>query len=93
MSDQQRVEIRLSEEAQSLFAVYQGYTGATPEDYIEALVAKTLPTLKALVEALEEAGEDGDAVMELFGRKMAETMLLHQNGGKEGTQAPAAANA
>ncbi len=75
MSDQSTVEIRLSEDAQALFSAYQGYTGATPAEYIEALVNKTLPTLKALVEALEEAGQDGDAVMELFGRKMAETVL------------------
>jgi hypothetical protein len=89
MSDQSTVEIRLSEEAQALFSAYQGYTGASPADYIEALVSKTLPTLKALVEALEEAGQDGDAVMELFGRKMAETMLQQQGD----NQAAAAANA
>ncbi|MEH6470642.1 MAG: hypothetical protein V7752_05265 [Halopseudomonas sp.] len=88
MSDQQTVEIRLNDEAQALFAAYQGYTGATAEDYIEALVVKTLPTLKALVEALQEAGEDGDAVMEIFGRKMAESVLQQQ----QAAQDPAAAN-
>lgn len=80
MTDPATVDIRISDEAQALFSAYQGYTGATPQAYIEALVDKTLPTLKALVAALEEAGDDGDAVMELFGRKMAETMLAQQGG-------------
>ncbi len=88
MSDSSTVEIRLSEDAQALFSAYQGYTGATAAEYIEALVSKTLPTLKALVEALEEAGQDGDAVMELFGRKMAENVLQQ----KDAIQATAASN-
>ena len=72
------IQIRLSEQAQPLFQAYQQFTGVTPESYIEALVDKTLPTLQALVEALQEAGEDSEAVMELFGRKMAESMLAQQ---------------
>lgn len=75
MADQQKLTITLSDEAKSLFDEYQRYTGTTPDAYIEALVDKTLPTLKALVDAFQEADGDGDAVMELFGRKMAESML------------------
>ena len=78
MSDQSTVKIRLSDEAQALVSAYQGYTGTSPEEYIATLVDKTLPTLKALVESFEEAGSEDGAVMELFGRKMAETMLQQQ---------------
>lgn len=78
MSDQQTVEIRLSAEVQALLSAYQGFTGETPQNYIEALVGKTLPTLRALVDALREAGEDGTAVMEIFGRNMAATVLKQQ---------------
>jgi hypothetical protein len=75
MSDQYKLTLTLSDEAKALLGAYQGYTGTTPEAYVETLVDKTLPTLKALVDAFEEADGDGDAVMELFGRKMAESML------------------
>ncbi len=75
MADQQNVTINLSDKALALFTEYQRFTGTSPEAYIEALVDKTLPTLNALVEAMHEASDDSDAVMELFGRKMAESML------------------
>lgn len=79
MSDQPTVEVRLTDEALALFNAYQGYTGTTAGQYIESMVDKTLPTLKALVESFDEVGKDGDdAVMELFGRKMAESMLQQQ---------------
>ncbi len=74
MSAEHTVEIKLSEEAWQLFSAYQKYTGTAPEAYIDALVDKTLPTVKAMVEAFEEAKEP-EQVMELFGRKMAEAML------------------
>ncbi|MFT6916649.1 MAG: hypothetical protein ACJAWL_002992 [Motiliproteus sp.] len=79
MSDQQTVEIRLSDEAQALFSAYKDFTGERPETYIEALVSKTLPTLQALVDALHEAGDDSTAVMEIFGRNMANTVLRQQD--------------
>jgi len=71
------VEIQLSDEAMALFKAYQGYTNTSPQAYIGAMVEKTLPTLQALVEAFEEAKEP-DAVMELFGKKMATAMLKQQ---------------
>ncbi|MEH6651771.1 MAG: hypothetical protein V7707_17260 [Motiliproteus sp.] len=84
MSDQSTVEVRLSDEALALFKAYQGYTGTSPGDYIGSLVDKTLPTLKALVESFEEVGQNGEeAVMELFGRKMAEAMLQQQEQQKQ----------
>lgn len=89
MSDQSTVEIKLSQEAQALFTAYQGFTGTTPEQYIEALVDKTMPTLKALVEAFDEAGEDGEAVMELFGQKMAQAMLQQEGQTQAAATAPA----
>ena len=82
MSNQQTVEIRLNDEAQALFSAYQGFTGESPENYIEALVNKTLPTLQALVDALQEAGEDSAAVMEIFGRNMAAAVLKQQSQGQ-----------
>jgi hypothetical protein len=39
------------------------------------LVAKTLPSLRAMVSAFEECQDYPDAVMEVFGRKMGEMML------------------
>ena len=74
MSEKNTVEIKLSDEAQQLFEAYQRYTNTTPEAYIDALVVKTLPTLRAMVEAFDEADEP-EAVMELFGKKMAAEVL------------------
>ncbi|HEY5717194.1 MAG TPA: hypothetical protein VIS52_01805 [Motiliproteus sp.] len=78
MTDSRSVSISLSAEAAQLFQTYQTYTGTPADAYIEALVEKTLPTLRALVAALDEANGDDAAVMELFGRKMAEAMLQQQ---------------
>ncbi|WP_421870400.1 hypothetical protein [Motiliproteus sp.] len=78
MADNNNVTIALSDEAASLFSAYQQFTGTTPEQYIEAMVEKTLPTVKALVEAMHEADGDGEKVMEIYGRKMAEAMLEQQ---------------
>jgi hypothetical protein len=69
------VEIELSEQAAKLFADYERYTNVTAEVYIKELVAKTLPTLRAMVSAFEECQDNPDAVMEVFGRKMGEMML------------------
>ena len=68
------VQIELAAETLELFTRYQKYTGTTTEFYITQLVEKTLPTVKAMVEAMDEASENPDAnldVMEIFGRKMA----------------------
>ena len=93
MSDQSTVKIRLSDEAQALLNAYQGYTGTSPEEYIATLVDKTLPTLRALVESFEEAGCEDGAVMELFGRKMAEAMLQQPQQQQAEGQACVAGNA
>lgn len=69
------LELKLSAEAQALFEAYERYTRVTPEIYIGELVDKTLPTLRAMVEAFEECQEDPEGVMEVFGRKMGEMML------------------
>ncbi|OMH31750.1 hypothetical protein [Motiliproteus sp. MSK22-1] len=83
MSEKSTVEIQLSEEAQQLFDAYQRYTNTTPEAYIDALVVKTLPTLRAMVEAFDEA-EEPEAVMELFGKKMAAEMLRQKEAAQQG---------
>lgn len=54
-----------------LFKRYQAHTQVTPEQYIEALLSKTQPTLQAVVEALDESGGDSDALAQLFASKMA----------------------
>lgn len=53
-----------------LFKRYEALTQVTPEQYIEALLAKTQPTLQAVVEALDESGGDSDALAQLFASKM-----------------------
>ncbi|WP_339510970.1 hypothetical protein [Pseudomonas sp. RL_15y_Pfl2_60] len=53
-----------------LFKRYEAHTQVTPEQYIEALLAKTQPTLQAVVEALDESGGDSDALAQLFASKM-----------------------
>ncbi|ATG72743.1 hypothetical protein CGX12_05725 [Zobellella denitrificans] len=78
MPKQQEVTIRLDEATSALFAEYQAYTRVSPEHYLQQLLEKTLPTLEAMVGALREAGEDEQAVMELFGKKMAESLLRQQ---------------
>ncbi|MFI8479864.1 hypothetical protein ACIGCM_04750 [Pseudomonas sp. NPDC078700] len=55
-----------------LFKRYQAHTQVTPEQYIEALLAKTQPTLQAVVEALDESGGDSDVMARLFASKMAQ---------------------
>lgn len=91
MSTPQEVTIKLDEPTSALFAEYQAYTRVSPEHYLQQLLEKTLPTLKAMVDALREAGEDEQAVMELFGKKMAESLLRQQaaRGGVEGMSPPA----
>ncbi|MBY4677169.1 hypothetical protein [Marinobacterium arenosum] len=81
MTENTRVEIELEQEAAELFARYQQITGTTAEQYIGELVVKTLPTLRAIVEAMEEAAtsEDPEKVMELFGRKMAQAMVQQRD--------------
>lgn len=69
------LELKLSPEAQSLFDAYERHTRVTAEVYVGELVDKTLPTLRAMVEAFEECQDDPEAVMEVFGRKMGEMML------------------
>lgn len=69
------VTIRLSDETRQLFADYERYTRVDAQTYIGELVDKTVPTLRAMVEAFEECQDDTDAVMEVFGRKMGEMML------------------
>ncbi|NVK41722.1 MAG: hypothetical protein HWE39_10820 [Oceanospirillaceae bacterium] len=70
-----KIELTLNAEAQELFDAYERHTRVTPEVYIGELVDKTLPTLRAMVEAFEECGDDTEAAMEVFGRKMGEVML------------------
>jgi len=72
---QETLELKLSPEARSLFDAYERHTRVTAEVYIGELVDKTLPTLRAMVEAFEECQDDPEAVMEVFGRKMGEVML------------------
>ena len=72
------VQVQLNAEALELFDKYHKFTGVSPEFYINQLVEKTLPTVKAMVDAMEEASASPDEnidVMELFGRKMAENAL------------------
>lgn len=84
MAAYSHVQVELKAETVELFDRYHKFTGTTPEAYITELVEKTLPTVKAMVEAMEEASENPENadVMELFGRKMAEAALAQKNEAK-----------
>jgi len=77
MTSDSFVKVELTNEAVELFDRYHKYTGTSPEFYIGQLVEKTLPTVRAMVEAMDEASEKGEEVdvLELFGRKMAEAAM------------------
>lgn len=78
MSSNSRVEVEINQDTLELFDRYHKYTGTTPEQYISQLVEKTLPTIQAMVDAMDEASEQPDNnidVMDLFARKMAESAL------------------
>lgn len=66
--------IKLDPQLLALFRRYQAHTQIAPEFYIDELLAKTRPTLQAVVEALDEAAGDPGALAQLFGRKMANLM-------------------
>lgn len=70
--------IALNHDTARLFAEYEALTRVTPQVYVQQLLEKTMPTLEAMVSALHEANGDEEAVMELFGKKMAESMLKQQ---------------
>lgn len=74
----QTLTLELSPELATLFEQYEALTRVSTEQYVQQLVEKTQPTLEAMVAALQEAGDDEEAVMELFGKKMAESMLRQQ---------------
>ncbi|OIN03797.1 hypothetical protein [Oceanisphaera psychrotolerans] len=78
MSEQKEVTIHLNDATARLFAEYEAFTRVTPEVYVQQLIEKTMPTLEAMVGALRDANGDEEAVMELFGKKMAESMLRQQ---------------
>lgn len=78
MATNSHVQIELRAETVKLFDRYHKHTGTTPEVYITQLVEKTLPTVQAMVDAIDEASESPEKnvdVMELFGRKMAAASL------------------
>jgi len=78
MATSTQVTIELSGEALALFDRYHKYTGTSVQAYISELVTKTLPTVEAMVGAMDEASLNPDAnldVMELFGRRMAQMAL------------------
>lgn len=82
MATKSQVQVEIQAEAVELFDRYHKYTGTSPEVYITQLVEQTLPTVAAMVEAMDEASESPDEnidVMELFGRKMAAQALAQQN--------------
>lgn len=82
MATKSQVQVELTAKAVELFDRYHKYTGTSPEDYISQLVDQTLPTVAAMVEAMDEASENPEQdidVMELFGRKMAAQALAQQN--------------
>lgn len=64
--------LTLSDQLHDLFSRYEAHTDVTPEQYVEALLAKTLPTLRAVVEALDESAGDSQALAQLFANKMAQ---------------------
>ena len=79
------VKIELQPGTVELFDKYHKYTGTSPEFYITQLVEKTLPTVQAMVDAMDEASDNPDAnidVMELFGKKMAEAALAQKEAAK-----------
>ncbi|MGB0467932.1 MAG: hypothetical protein ACPGF7_10465 [Pontibacterium sp.] len=82
MATKSHVQIELQAETVELFDRYHKYTGTTPELYITQLVEKTLPTVQAMVDAMDEASasENPDEVdvMELFSRKMATAAMEQQ---------------
>jgi hypothetical protein len=78
MATKSHIQIELEAETVKLFDRYHKHTGTTPEAYITQLVEKTLPTVQAMVDAIDEASGSPDKnidVMELFGRKMAAASL------------------
>ncbi len=86
MATKSYVKVELKPETVELFDRYHKYTGTSPEFYITQLVEKTLPTVQAMVDAMDQASEDPDAnldVMELFSRRMAEMALEQKNQAKE----------
>ncbi|MBS7661823.1 hypothetical protein I0D00_07650 [Pseudomonas lalucatii] len=66
--------IELDPQLQELFRRYEAHTRITAQLYVGELLAKTRPTLQAVVEALDEAAGDSEALAQLFGRKMASLM-------------------
>ncbi|MEE1869213.1 hypothetical protein [Pseudomonas auratipiscis] len=66
--------ITLDPQLLELFRRYQAHTQVTPEYYVDELLARTRPTLQAVVEALDEAAGDPEALAQLFGRRMANLM-------------------
>jgi hypothetical protein len=88
MATKSHVQIEIQAETVELFDRYHKHTGTTAEAYITELVEKTLPTVQAMVDAIDEAKESPEKnidVMELFGRKMA-TASLEQK--KQATAEP-----
>ncbi|WP_432470287.1 hypothetical protein [Amphritea sp. HPY] len=86
MATKSFVKVELQPETVELFDRYHKYTGTSPEFYIQQLVEKTLPTVQAMVDAMDEASADPDAnidVMEVFGRKMAEAALVQKNAAQD----------
>lgn len=78
MSEKTELNISLNSDTARLFAEYEALTRVSPEVYVQQLIEKTMPTLEAMVGALRDANGDEEAVMELFGKKMAESMLKQQ---------------
>lgn len=77
-----RLTIKLDPELEALFRRYEAHTRITPELYIGELLAKTRSTLQAVVEALDEAAGDPEALARLFGHKMAS--LMQQQAAQDG---------
>ncbi|VVO44008.1 hypothetical protein [Pseudomonas fluorescens] len=72
--------IKLDPQLLALFRRYEAHTQITAQFYIDELLAKTRPTLQAVVEALDEAAGDPEALAQLFGRRLAS--LMQQQGDK-----------
>ena len=88
MATKSHIKIELQAETVKLFDRYHKHTGTPPEAYITELVEKTLPTVQAMVDAIDEASlypNKNIDVMELFARKMA-TESLEQK--KQATSKP-----